>query len=105
MNTLIVSAAALVVAGGLGGTCAHGKPPASRTPKVLILGLDGVRPDRFDSDFGRTDAIGQPHEFGYFWTDLLGYPEMAAQDDDFEQSIDWQRMRRTLVNLERSGNC
>ena len=61
--------------------------------------LAGARPASFRSDFGRTASIQEPHEFGYFWTHLLGYPEMAEQAIDFEQSIDRERLRRVLLNM------
>jgi hypothetical protein len=35
----------------------------------------------FQSAFGRTMAINEPHEFGYFGFPLLGYTEMREPDD------------------------
>ncbi len=61
--------------------------------------LAGVRPASYMSDLGRTSSIQDPHEFGYFWTYLLGYPEMAEQDGEFERHIDWDRLRRVLINM------
>lgn len=56
-------------------------------------------PSSYMSDFGRTYGIHEPHEYGYFWSSLLGYEEMLQQDDSFEQRIDWQRVRLVLTNM------
>lgn len=54
---------------------------------------------RFISKFGRTDGVAEPHEFGYFWRELLGYGELAEPQPGHEETIDWIRVRRVLVNL------
>jgi LPS sulfotransferase NodH len=56
-------------------------------------------PSTFQSDFGRTAHIYEPHEFGYFWSQLLGYQEMLQQDAKFEESIDWNRVALVLKNM------
>jgi hypothetical protein len=62
------------------------------------LGLD--RPDSsFESSFGRTQGITEPHEFGYFWNDHLRYPDLAEQPPGHETTIDWPYLRRVLVNM------
>jgi hypothetical protein len=53
----------------------------------------------FSSEFGRTAAIHEPHEFGYFWRNLLGYPDLSDQGQSHEERIDWARVRRVLVNM------
>lgn len=55
-------------------------------------------PSSFQSDCGRTSGLHEPHEFGYFWTDLLGYKEML-EDGERDASIDWKRVRRVLINM------
>ena len=57
------------------------------------------RPQSFESDYGRTSSIHEPHEFGYFWSHMLGYPEMAEQPAGFEETIDWGRLKHILVNM------
>jgi lipopolysaccharide/colanic/teichoic acid biosynthesis glycosyltransferase len=61
--------------------------------------LTDTRAGSYRSDFGRTSSIDEPHEFGYFWSYMLGYRNMEEQDGDFESHIDWHRLRRTLVNM------
>ena len=52
----------------------------------------------YNSHFGKTRHIHEPHEFGYFWKDLLGYHDMAAgQVTDDE--INWNHVRRTLQSM------
>lgn len=53
----------------------------------------------FESNLGRTSKINEPHEFGYFWYDLLGYPDFSQRDADFENSIDWERVKNTFINM------
>ena len=47
----------------------------------------------FESTFGRTADISEPHEFGYFWFSLLGYTEMRESVGPDEDVIDWGRVR------------
>ncbi len=61
-----------------------------------LLGED--RQIGYRSEFGRTLDIAAPHEFGYFWRDLLGYRDMTegqVGDDD----IDWALVRATLRSM------
>jgi hypothetical protein len=53
----------------------------------------------FASEFGRTSGIEEPHEFGYFWTRLLGYEELAQPEDSQSAAIDWNRVRVVLTNM------
>jgi hypothetical protein len=62
------------------------------------LGL-GRQTSSFESTFGRTPGIGEPHEFGYFWNHHLRYPDLCEQPTGHEGSIDWARLRKVLVNL------
>jgi len=50
----------------------------------------------YQSEFGRTKGIHEPHEFGYFWSELLQYQEMREQRDKL---IDWERVRLVLTNM------
>lgn len=56
-------------------------------------------PSNFSSEFGKTNTIYEPHEFGYFWSDLLKYPEIAQMPPEHEQTIDWEKLRLTLLNM------
>jgi len=55
----------------------------------------------YKSRFGRTHDIYEPHEFGYFWSDLLQYREMLEQPG---KSIDWKRFRLVLTNISYAFN-
>lgn len=51
----------------------------------------------YQSSAGRTGTIAEPHEFGYFWTRLLGHG-LAQPEDGHE--VDWPTVRRTLLNMD-----
>ncbi len=53
----------------------------------------------FDSTFGRTDGIAEPHEFGYFWNAHLRYPDLCERPPGHESTIDWPGLRRVIVNM------
>jgi len=61
--------------------------------------IGGRRLSSFRSEFGRTQGIHEPHEFGYFWSGALGYEEMLQKDEAFEEQIDWARLRLILINM------
>lgn len=52
----------------------------------------------YESEFGRTRSVYEPHEFGYFWSALLGYQE-PRQRDLAVDPIDWNRVRNVLLNM------
>lgn len=60
--------------------------------------LGGVRPTGYTSQFGRTTEIHEPHEFGYFWRDLLDHEELA-EAGAAAATIDWTRVRRVITNM------
>ncbi len=60
------------------------------------------RPASFSSNFGRTDGISSPHEFGYFWNELLGFSNMRAPDPDEKTAIDWANVRTVIQNMRHA---
>lgn len=62
------------------------------------LGLDRFE-STFGSRFGRTEGVGEPHEFGYFWNYHLRYPGLYALPAGHEDEIDWARLRTVIVNM------
>ncbi len=62
------------------------------------LGLDLLE-STFESNFGRTAGITEPHEFGYFWNDHLRYPDLSERPAGHEDTIAWSYLRRVLVNM------
>jgi LPS sulfotransferase NodH len=61
------------------------------------LGLAGE--SSFDSNFGRTRGIQEPHEFGYFWNHHRRYPDLSERAPGHEDAIDWPGLRRVIVNM------
>jgi sulfotransferase family protein len=53
----------------------------------------------FDSSFGRTQGIQEPHEFGYFWNHHLRYPDLSERPAGHEETIDWPALRRVILNM------
>jgi hypothetical protein len=76
--------------------------PAYGVMLARALGVDRLQ-SSFASTFGRTQGVGEPHEFGYFWNHFLGYPDLAERGPDHEASIDWARLRRTLITMARDN--
>ncbi|CAK0762462.1 conserved hypothetical protein [Gammaproteobacteria bacterium] len=66
--------------------------------KLLPLGMASS----YQSNFGRTVGINEPHEFGYFWRDLLGEYAMEQPIDPAQDIIDWERVRRVLLNMSHA---
>lgn len=65
----------------------------------LSRALLGTRRSSFESEFGRTREIQDPHEFGYFWSRWLAYREMAVPEEGHDASIDWPGLTRVLRNV------
>ncbi|HEX6141446.1 MAG TPA: sulfotransferase [Geminicoccaceae bacterium] len=53
----------------------------------------------YRSHYGRTTAIYEPHEFGYFWTRLLQYSDFRAPEEQDHAPIDWQEVRTVITNM------
>lgn len=53
----------------------------------------------FRSEFGRTDNILEPHEFGRFWIDLLQHTDMSEPDKRHEEKIDWSHVYTMMTNM------
>jgi len=68
------------------------------------LGLD--RPgSSFQSSFGRTSDVREPHEFGYFWNERLRYPDLCERPPAHESEVDWAGLRRVLVNMAHAAGA
>ena len=79
-------------------TATFWRAPAYGLQLAHALGLSEQR-SSFESSFGRTGGAGEPHEFGYFWNDHLRYPDLAERDPDHDETIDWNYLRRIIVNM------
>lgn len=60
-----------------------------------LLGTDFS--SNFDSAFGKTLAIKEPHEFGYFWSEILGFDELKEPTPE-------QKSKQNLVHLSNTLN-
>ena len=54
---------------------------------------------RFVSRYGRTEEITEPHEFGYFWKELLGCSDLSEPIEGQLETIDWERVRMLLTAM------
>jgi hypothetical protein len=59
----------------------------------------------FESSFGRTSHAQEPHEFGYFWNTQLRYPDLCERPPEHEDTIDWDHLRRVLLNMAHASGC
>jgi hypothetical protein len=57
----------------------------------------------FESRYGRTDAVGEPHEFGYFWNAHLGYPNLRERGPDHEATIDFPHLAKIIRNMAEAA--
>ena len=64
-----------------------------------ILGSRGRPPSTYNADLGRTTGPYEPHEFSYFWRDLLAYDDHRQKPPEHDDQIDWERVRKVLVNI------
>lgn len=63
--------------------------------------LDSHSEISFQSDYAHTENLGDIHEFGYFWRNLL---QIHSMDDivhvkEQEEAIDWGDVRTVLANI------
>ena len=54
---------------------------------------------RFVSRYGRTEQVTEPHEFGYFWKELLGHSDLSEPEAGHDETIDWDRIRVLLTAM------
>ncbi len=65
-----------------------------------LVGLNYT--SNFQSDFGRTMGINEPHEFGYFWNYYLKYQSLEQKDQSHEKNINWEELSTLLKNMAYS---
>ena len=56
----------------------------------------------FKSDYGRTNGIKEPHEFGYFWNYHLKYDSLAQKEKKHEKNINWTHLALLMNNMTAS---
>jgi len=61
--------------------------------------LGDRRTSSYESSFGRTEGLHEPHEFGYFWADLLHQHDFLEPSASDAAAIDWRRVRTVLLNM------
>jgi hypothetical protein len=70
-----------------------------RLSEKLCRGIDVG--SSFQSDYGRTGSLTEPHEFTYFFSDLFNLPTGVdgLAEPGSGHVVDWPRARRILTNL------
>ena len=64
------------------------------------LTIGSLESSSFESFYGRTTDISEPHEFSWFWHGLLDVADVANYDPQaVAERIDWERVRSKLINL------
>ncbi len=66
----------------------------------IVLGY--YKPKRFDSIYGKTIDIASPHEFLYFWDQLIGMDSKKIETynlDEAKKRINWKQVKLKLLNL------
>ena len=53
----------------------------------------------FQSDFGRTNNILEPHEFSYFWKKHLNYSDFLQMTYQKDHSINWEELRKEIYQM------
>jgi hypothetical protein len=66
-----------------------------------LLGDQPLR-SSYQSNYGRTASIAEPHEFGYFWANVLRREDLAAPSIEEKKKIDWQLVATILNNMSFS---
>lgn len=65
--------------------------------KILI---GDFKPNCFDSFYGKDSNISSPHEFSYFWHDILKLDENNLFKRDTQScSIDWVKLKNKFINI------
>ena len=66
-----------------------------------MFGSSGPPASNFVSDYGVTQGIREPHEFGYFWTDWLHLDRTATHllTDDEASQVAWANLARCLRQI------
>jgi hypothetical protein len=65
-----------------------------------LIGTDYL--SSFQSDYGRTTGVNEPHEFGYFWNYHLNYESLEQKPQNHEKNIDWNQISTLLKNMTYS---
>lgn len=61
--------------------------------------LPSFNESSFQSQFGRTPGINEPHEFGYFWATFFGENHLSQKLKEFEKKVNWDQIRKIIVNI------
>lgn len=65
-----------------------------------LLGTDFS--SNFDSAFGKTLAIQEPHEFGYFWSEILGFDELKEPTPEQMRNQNLVHLSNKLINISNA---
>lgn len=58
--------------------------------------------DHYQSDYGRTSELDDPHEFSWFWHDLFHVQKVDQYTPEkVSNLIDWNKVKTKIINLNR----
>jgi len=64
----------------------------------LVVGNE--KSTTYQSTLGTTGSVSEPHEFSWFWHDLLAVDDITRNDpNEAAAKINWHRVRSILINL------
>lgn len=74
------------------------KPVLGATLQQQLIGQRIAQLSEYNSEFGVTKLIEEPHEFGYFWSRHLQFSEQYHQPENINEldSIDWSALNSEL---------
>lgn len=53
----------------------------------------------FQSKYGRTSHIAEPHEFSYFWKMHLNYSDFLQRTYDVNHKVNWENLKEVLYQM------
>jgi hypothetical protein len=68
--------------------------------------LGSRKSDSYESTYGKTKDVYSPHEFSWFWHNLLNIKNVKEYDPEVaSKEIDWSNVRSVLLNINRLLEC
>ena len=58
----------------------------------------------YQSEYGGTHDLSEPHEFGYFWAEHLGYKNLMQPTAEEIAAVEWSQLRKIIQNLSAAGD-
>lgn len=83
--------------------CFYEKPIIGALMQRKLIGESVQSLTKFKSDYGVTESVNEPHEFGYFWSRHLHFSETCHQPTASNQTnnIDWKNLKNELSDISK----